>query len=103
MVIKVLNKKWKIVVRSDEAHDKRFPNCHAMAVYDDRKIHVRKSSLNKVTVIHEILHCYKFELSYYELELDDDQTDEWHCELWAKHGEIISKDANRLLKQYAIK
>lgn len=96
----VLNKKWKMVVRTDKAHDLRFPNSHGVAVFEDKKIHIRKSSLDMVTILHEMLHAYKFELSFYELELDDDQVDEFHCELWAKHGEQMMDDAKRIIEKY---
>ena len=103
MTIHVVNKKWKIIVRTDKAHNERFPKCHAIAFQEDRRIHIRKSSLTLVTILHEIVHAYKFELSFYELELDDDQVDEWHCELWAKYGEIILQDGKRLVNHYAKK
>lgn len=99
MNIFILNTKWKIVVRTDKAHDSRFPNSHGITVWEDRKIHIRQSSLDKVTLLHEMLHAYKFVLSYYELELDEDQVDEFHCELWAKYGEQMLIDADRILEK----
>lgn len=99
----VLNKKWKVIVRTDAAHDARFPASHATTMLEDKKIHVRKSSLNVVTMLHEMLHAYKHELSYYELELDDDQIDEFHCELWAKYGPQMLDDSKRILSYYAKK
>jgi hypothetical protein len=100
MTIKVLNKKWKIIVRSDKYHGKLFGACHGIAVSEDRKIHIRRSSLDDVTLIHEIVHAYQFELSYFELELDDEQTSEWFAELWAKHGRQILSDADRALIKF---
>lgn len=100
MRVKVVNKRWKMIVRSDAAHDKRFPDCHAISILEDKKIHIRRSSLNKITIMHELLHAYKSELSFYELELDDDQTDEWHCELWAKYGETIIQDAKSVMEYF---
>lgn len=100
MTVHVVNKKWKIIVRTDKVHNEKFPNCHAMAMLEDRRIHIRRSSLNVTTILHELIHAFKFELSFYELELDDDQTDEWHCELWAKYGKIMLQDAERLVAHY---
>lgn len=71
-----------------------------MAILEDRKIHIRRSSFNKVTLLHELLHAYKSELSFYELELDDDQTDEWHCELWAKYGDQMLADVKQCLEYH---
>jgi hypothetical protein len=100
MNIHVVNKKWKIIVRTDKVHNERYPNTHAVAILEDRRIHIRRSSVDVVTILHELVHAYKHELSFYELELDDDQIDEWHCELWAKHGKIMLQDAERLVSQY---
>jgi hypothetical protein len=95
--IRVLNKTWSIIVRNDKAHDKRFEKCHAVAILQDRKIHIRKSSLNIETIIHELCHAYQHELSFYELQLDEDQIEEWFCELWAKYGEIIIRDSKNII------
>ena len=95
--INLLGKNWDIFVRSDRVHNKKFKKCHAIAHLNARKIHFRKSSFDIITITHEIVHCYQWELSFYELSLDRDQTTEWFCELFAKHGEQIIKDSHRLL------
>lgn len=97
MKILVLKHKWKIIVRSDIAHNRRFPETHAMAIIDDRKIHVRKSSLNEVTIIHELIHAYQHELSFWELQLDEDQVEEWFAELFAKYGNEIKEDTKKII------
>lgn len=100
MNIHVVNKKWKIIVRTDKVHNERFPDCHAMAILDDRRIHIRRSSLNVITVLHELIHAYQYELSYYELQLDEEQQEEFFAELFAKYGKIMIQDAERLVSQY---
>lgn len=93
MKVTVVNKKWSIIVRTDRWHNKHFPKTHAVAILEDRKIYVRRSSLNVVTIIHELIHAYESELSFYELELDENQVSEWFAELFAKYGERIIEDA----------
>lgn len=101
MTIKVLNKKWKIVVRSDKVHNAKHPNSHAVAVLEDRRIYVRRSSLDIETITHELVHAYSHELSLVEIGLDtEDQFEEFFCELFAKYGEIIVKDARRVLTYF---
>jgi hypothetical protein len=100
MTIKVINKKWKIVVRTDRIHHSRYGECHGIAIAEDRRIHIRRSSLNEETIIHELVHAYQFELSFHELQLDDDQVEEWFAELFAKYGRQIIKDTERLLSFY---
>ena len=70
--------------------------CHAITECNDRKIFIRKSSLNIITLTHELVHAFQWELSFYELDLTKDQMEEWYCELIAKHGEQIFKDSRRI-------
>ncbi len=94
---KVVDQTWKAYVRSERAHYKQFGDCHGIAFPEDRKIHIRRSSANLATIIHEIVHAYQSELSFWELQLDEDQVEEWFCELFAKYGETILKDAKIIL------
>lgn len=101
MVVKVLNKKWKIIVRSDKVHNEQHPNSHAVAVLEDRRIFVRRSSLDVETIRHEIVHAYTHELSLVEIGLDtEEQFEEFFAELFAKYGEIIVKDARRVVTYF---
>lgn len=95
----VIGKKWKVVARSDRWHDREYPETHAIAVLDDRKIFVRRSSLNAETLIHELVHAYQYELSFYELQLDDDQIEEWFAELISKYAQTMIDDAKRLVNE----
>jgi hypothetical protein len=100
MLINLLHKKWRIVVRSDKVHNEKFPDTHAVAILDDRKIHIRKSSLNVETVTHELVHALAHELSFTELQLDDDQIEEFFCELFAKYGRSLLQAAESVVKHY---
>jgi hypothetical protein len=95
--VKVIEKNWKVLVRSDRWLEKAYPETHAIAILDDRKIYVRRSSLNAETLIHELVHAYQYELSFYELQLDDDQIEEWYAELISKFGQRMIDDAKRLV------
>lgn len=97
--VKVLNQTWKVYLLSDKAHGKKFGSCHAIALIDENKIYVRKSSLNEPTVIHELTHAYAAALSLTELELDEDQMEEFFCELFSRHGEQIIKDAKDICQK----
>lgn len=97
--IKVLGKTWLVIVRSEKWLQKKYPDCHAIALLNDRKIIVRRTSLNVPTIAHEITHAWLAEMSYYELELDDDQVEEFFCELVGKYSEQIIKDAKELVQK----
>lgn len=88
-----------MLVRSDRVHKKRFKKCHAISHLNERIIHIRKSSLDILTITHEIVHALQWELSFYELDLTRDQTTEWFCELISKHGEQINRDAKELCQK----
>lgn len=100
MLVNLLHKKWRIYVRSDKVHESKFPETHAVAILEDRKIYIRKSSLNMETVTHELVHALVHELSFTELQLDDDQVEEFFCELFAKYGRNLIQIADSVLKHY---
>lgn len=100
MLINLLHKKWRIVVRSDKVHNEKFPDTHAVAVLDDRKIYIRKSSVTLETVAHELVHALTYELSFTELQLSDDQVEDFFCEMFAKYGQILLQIANSVVKHY---
>lgn len=97
--INVLDHDWQAILRSDRVHKKEFPKTHGITILEDRKFYLRKSSLTLTSIIHEIVHAYQQELSYWELDLDEDQVEEWFCELFAKYGEKIIKDAKELCQK----
>lgn len=97
--VKVLGKNWIVQVKSEKSLQKSYPDCHAIALLDDRKIIVRRTSLNYITIAHELTHAWLYEMSYYELDLDDHQIEEFFCELVAKYSEQIIKDAKDLCQK----
>lgn len=100
MKILVVNKYWKIIVRTDKTHNARFPDCHGITDDTTKRIHIRRSSLNKATVLHELVHAHQYELSFDELQLDEDQVEEWFAELFGKYGETMIEDAKSILSRY---
>lgn len=97
--VNVLGKTWIVQVKSEKWLQKNYPDCHAIALLEERKVLVRKTSLNVETITHELIHCYAHTLSFIEMELDDDQLEEAFCELFAKYGELIIKDAKTLCQK----
>lgn len=95
--VEVLNREWSVVVKSDKEHQRSFQNCHAIALLYERIIYVRKSSVNEETIRHELAHAYTHELSFVELQLDDDQVEEFFCELIAKYSDKITSDAKLIV------
>jgi len=102
---KVLNKNWKVKRYSDKVYFSRFgSDSHGQSDQEAREISIRESSLNKETILHELVHAYEMELGLVELELDEDQMVEFFCELFARHGEDIVKLSSEIFlffKPYA--
>jgi len=101
MKVFIMGKRWKITVYNDKTYNKKIGEGSAgISILEDRKIYIKRSHLNKDTVAHELVHGYCHELSYVELSLDDDQVEEFWCELIAKHSEKINKDARKIVEFY---
>ena len=101
MKVFILGKRWKVTCFNDNTYKKRLGDgSHAITILEDRKIYIRRSSLNKETIIHELVHGYLHELSYIELDLDDSQIEEFYCELIGKHGESMIRDSNKIINHF---
>ncbi len=97
-----MGKRWKISCFNDKTYLKKIGDgTHAVAILEDRHIYIKRSSLNKETIIHELVHAYFHEMSYVELSLDDDQVEEMICELISKNGANILKDASKIFSYFS--
>lgn len=65
----------------------------------EKELHFRSDELSLEAVIHEVVHVYAHMFNLVELVLDEDQTEEFFCELFAKHGEAIIKESKHILKR----
>lgn len=74
----------------------------AVTVCDDKQIHFRRAKLTRETVIHELCHAYIFELGAARADLNSDQLEEVYCDMVAKFGERIWKQADEILLAYKI-
>lgn len=101
MVIKILNKKWKIKVLSHKKYCSTIGSDSAGECHIDIKtIFIHKKNLDITTIVHEMVHAYCSELGIVEMQLDDDQLEEAYAELLARHHEEIIADSKKILKYF---
>jgi len=92
MKVKILDRYWKIYKQPDKRFEREHEGGHqaaALCFQEERKIYVKKSFFTRETITHELVHAYCSELALTELNLDEDQIEEFFCELLARHGDAI--------------
>lgn len=101
MKIKILNRVWKCRVYSLKTYQKHCgSDSVALCDLSAKSLTFLKPTLNLEAVIHELVHAYTAELAFVELDLDDDQVEEFHCELFARHGERIIAQAKSIVSHF---
>lgn len=65
---------------------------------ESRMIRFNTDDCTIETIRHELVHAYVVMFNFVELDLDEDQTEEFYCELFGKYGEVICKQARKLFK-----
>lgn len=100
MKITILNQKWTCVSYRLKTYNRRCgSDSVALCETDIRKISFLKDGLTIETVIHELVHAYAAELSFAELDLDEDQAEEFWCELFARQGIHILTLASEIFNE----
>lgn len=92
MIIKILHKDWNISVLKKKKYAKKWgTDSVAMCDAKKRTIDLIKGHADYETILHELVHCFYSELSFYELQLDDDQQEEWVCEMISKYYVLLGE------------
>lgn len=95
---------WKIFLH----RPKKYRELHggdsvAITDTDKREIHFRTDELTLETIRHELVHAYVVLFNFVELDLDDDQTEEFFAELFGKHGEVMAHQAVEIFEMLSKK
>ena len=101
MIIKILNKKWKVKVLNPTKYVRTIgegsaAECH----FEVKTIFIHQDSVDMKTIVHEVTHAYCSELGLVELQLDEDQIEEFFCELFARHHDEIVTLAKAVFKYF---
>ena len=92
----IVGSKWKVLIY-DSATYAAINGEDSKAVCDDKKKNLEFDigELSKKIIRHELTHAYIAEMSFYELQLEPEQHEEFTCELMGKFGErIVLQAAN---------
>lgn len=101
MIIKILNKKWKIKVLNPTKYRKTIGEGSAAECHTEIKtIFIHQDSMDLKTIRHELGHAFCSELGMVELQLDEDQMEEFFCELLARHFDDVKEISERVYKYF---
>lgn len=98
MTVTILDKQWKIKVLKTKPFVKLFgDDCVGMCDPNNKTIYYWYDGLTIPTIIHELVHAYTDELSFKELDLKDEQIEEFFCELVSKHQGAMMENARKII------
>lgn len=101
MKIKIINQDWKCRAYNLKTYQKHC-GCDSVALCetDLKQITFLRDELIIETVIHELVHAYASALSFVELDLDEDQSEEFFCELFSRQGIHILEQAQKIFLHF---
>lgn len=70
----------------------------AITDIDKREIYFRSDAFTLETVRHELVHAYVIMFNFVELDLCEEQTEEFFAELFGKHGEVMVHQATEIFE-----
>lgn len=97
----ILGREWTAAVLPDKAYQKKHRQSDSWGITDGdkREIDILPKGLVRVTMIHELVHAYMFEMAMSSVDFDNDNLEEVFAELMAHRGEEILTLADTLLKR----
>jgi hypothetical protein len=85
--VPVVGKLWTVKFLKDPVYMKKIgTDSRAICDCETKTLVFNLSFLNDVVVRHELVHAYASETSFTVLQLNEDQWEEWACELFGKYG-----------------
>lgn len=97
--IKILGHDWEVFFCDGAEYDK-IDNDSSLGITigEAKRIFLRKSTLTKETVIHEICHAYFEEICISSADLGSAQFEEVACDMFSKYGAEILDHAKDLIR-----
>jgi hypothetical protein len=87
LTVPIVGKAWQVKFLTDADYIKKIgPDSRAICDCEDKVLYFNLSFLNDVTIRHEVTHAFASETSFTVLQLNEDQWEEWACELFGKYG-----------------
>jgi hypothetical protein len=95
--ITIQGESWKVLLFEDEEFERKFePGVAAYCDPQSKQLLFCEGELTMTTVIHELCHAYYSMLCLSSATLTNEQMEEIWCEMFAKHGKIILRQAGQL-------
>lgn len=94
--------KWEVSVLDEEDFERRFGLHAGLTLPSTRCIVFNEDEINKETVVHELCHAYFAASCTEAANLSAHQVEEVLCEIFAKHGSKILKQATFILKELKV-
>lgn len=102
MIIKlrVIHKTWEARLLVHKKYKKKYgtDSC-AITEMDKRRILFSNKFIDLETIVHELTHAYLHELCIARADIDATALEEVYCELMAKFGNTLLRQAKRVFKQ----
>lgn len=101
MKIKIVNQEWKVRAFRLRSYVKHCgTGSAALCDAELNTITFLNENLSMHTICHELFHAYAYSLALVELDLESEQVDEFYCELFARHGSVILKQAEEIYNHF---
>lgn len=85
--IGILGRVWTVKFLTDKQYCKLVgTDSRAVCDTENKTVYFNLQFFDDVTVRHEITHAYASETSFVVLQLNEEQWEEWACELFGKYG-----------------
>jgi hypothetical protein len=93
----VVGKKWKALLLDTPDYVK-LASADSAAEADQalKTIYIDWNHLNEELIGHELTHAYLEEMSFTALQLNEEQKEEFLCELNGKHAKTIARQATQI-------
>lgn len=99
MKISVLGYDWNILVLPKKDFKRRFGKITAITLLDTNEVYFRSDRLNLLNVRHEITHAFLKYTCIDELNLSQQQFEEFMCDFTGVHAETVLRLSDQILKE----
>jgi hypothetical protein len=98
--VQILGNTWKVYLHSEDSFSRKFNDSDAAFVTTaNKEMHFNEGELTLTVVKHEIFHSYHDAMSVHSANLTVEQEEEVCCELFAAHGDHMTRLARKLYKE----
>ena len=101
MKIRIQHDLWEVLFFEEEKFVRRFgEEIGACTLTEDRKLCFHDGDFTKEFIIHELAHAYYSYLCLGSTTLTNDQLEEVWCDLIARFGPTMIRQANSIYKEF---